>query len=99
MPTIDRRDLAEGVDLSFFSGDGEASQLLHVHLFLDEVAIEEGKFDIHVVDVPAFLSCQCEEDSDRFHACHESECIIVVDPLLLDEAVRHQFGLVFDHRT
>jgi hypothetical protein len=52
-----------------------------------------------VVDVPAFLSCQCEEDSDRFHACHESECIIVVDPLLLDEAVRHQFGLVFDHRT
>jgi hypothetical protein len=49
--------LAEAVDLSFSSGDGEARRLLHVHLLL-EVVIEEGGFDIHVEDVPAFLSRQ-----------------------------------------
>jgi hypothetical protein len=51
-----------------------------------------------VVDVPAFLSRQ-HEDCDGFHAHHGSERIIVVDPLLLDEAARHQPRLVFDHRA
>jgi hypothetical protein len=37
--------------------------LLHVHLLL-EVAVEEGQFDIHVVDAPALLGCQCEEDPE-----------------------------------
>ena len=52
--------LAKAVDLSFFSGDGEAGRLLHVHLLL-EVAVEEGGFDIHVVDALAFLSRQRED--------------------------------------
>jgi hypothetical protein len=39
--------LTEQVDFPFFSGDGKSRQLLHAHLL--EVAVEEGRFDIHVV--------------------------------------------------
>ena len=44
-------------------------------------------------------SRQCEEDTDWLHARHRVEGIIVFNPLLLDEAARHQPRLVLDHRA
>ena len=55
--------LAQAVHLIFFFGDNKTRWLAHVHLLL-EVAIQEGKLDIHVVDLPHFLSRQREEYID-----------------------------------
>jgi len=49
------------------------------------------------MDTPPFLSRQ-REDPNRLHACHWSKRIVEVDPFLLDEAARHEPGLVLDHR-
>jgi hypothetical protein len=86
------------VHLAFFSGNGEARWLAHIHLLL-EVAVEEGGLDVHVVNTPPFLSRQRKEDLDRLHACHSGEGIVIVDPVLLDKAAHYQPRLVLDHRA
>jgi hypothetical protein len=48
--------LAQAVHLiTFFSGNGKAWWLAHVHLLL-EVAVEKSGLDVHVVDLPPLLS-------------------------------------------
>jgi hypothetical protein len=70
--------------------------LTHVD-FLFEVAVKESRLDVHVVEAPHFLRHQ-RKDTDRYHARHRSERIVVVDPHLLDKTARNQPCLVFDHR-
>ena len=70
---------------SLFSGDGVARWLAHVDLLL-EVAVVEGGLHAHVVALPPLFSHQREKDTDRFHARHGAEGVVVVDPILLDEA-------------
>ena len=36
---------------------------------------------------------------DFYYSCHGGKGIVVVDPLLLNEAVHHQPRLVFDHHA
>jgi len=89
--------LAQAVHLVFFPGDGESRRLPHVD-FLLQIAIEEGRLHVHVVDRPPFLSCQ-REDPDRLHARHWRKRVIIFDPLLLNEPARHQARLVLGHRA
>ena len=60
--------------------------------------MRKADFHVHVVHAPSFLSRQGEENTDGFHPRHRRERVLVVDPLLLDEAARHQPRLVLDHR-
>jgi len=51
------------VHLSLFSSDGIARWLAHVDVLL-EIAVEEGRLHVDVVDLPPLLSRQREEDKD-----------------------------------
>jgi len=88
------KSLAQPVHLPFFSGDGEAWRLSHVHLL--EVAVEGG-LHIHVVHLPPFLRRQCKENPHGFHPRHHREGIFEVNAFLLHETARHQPGLVPGH--
>jgi hypothetical protein len=88
--------LAHSEHLALLLGDDEAEGLPYVHLLL-EVTVEESGLDIHVMDVPPLLGSEREENADGLNANHRRECIIIVNPLLLDEVVCDEPPLVFDH--
>jgi hypothetical protein len=52
-----------------------------------------------VVDTPTLLGSQRKEMSHRLHPCHESEGIVEVDSLPLQETSCHQASLVLDDGT
>ena len=56
--------------------------LLHKYLLL-EVAIQERRLDVHVVDFPAFRCNQGNQKVHSFHTRHRSEDLIEVDAMLL----------------
>ena len=57
-------------------------RLLHIHLLL-EVAIQERRLDVHVVDLPTFMRRQRQQQLHRLHASHRREHLVVVDPVTL----------------
>jgi hypothetical protein len=46
--------------LVFFSGGDETFRLLHIH-FLRELAIEKCRLHVHVMDLPAFIRRQSQD--------------------------------------
>ena len=80
--------------LVLLAGDDESRRLVDVDLL--QVAIEKGRLDVHVVDAPALLGCQCDEATRGLHPCDWCEGTVKVDALLLHEPVCNQSGLVLD---
>ena len=76
----------------------EAYWLLHIYLFL-QLAVEEGRLDIHVMDVPPRTCGQGQQESHGLESSHRSEYLVVVDPVLLYVALRHEASLVLKNRA
>jgi hypothetical protein len=60
-------------------------------------AREECQLDVHVVDAPPLLGSEREKDADGLDASHGRGRVVVVDPLLPDEAACDEPRLVLDH--
>jgi hypothetical protein len=88
--------LAQPENLALLPEDDEAEGLPHIHLLL-EVAVEESGLDIQVMDTSPLLGSEREENADGLNASHGRECVIIVDPLLLDETACDEPRIVLDH--
>jgi hypothetical protein len=69
----------------------------HLALLSRDDEVEKRRVDIRVMDAPPLLGSESEEKVDGLDASHGHECVIVVDPLLLDKAVHDEPRLVLDH--
>jgi hypothetical protein len=64
-----------------------------------QVTVEKGRLDVHVVDAPALLGCQREEETHGLHPRKKYEGVAKVNSLLLHEPTCNQSGLVLEDRT
>jgi hypothetical protein len=69
-----------------------------VHL-LQKIAIEECRFDIHVVHFPTLLCCKCDEHAHRVESSDRGEYFVEVDAGALDISLCNKASLVLDDVT
>jgi hypothetical protein len=69
--------------------------LADVHLLL-QVPIQERGLHVHMVDLPPFLSRQCEEYAYRLHARDRGKEFLEINPLLLHKSARNQPSFMHD---
>ena len=85
--------LVEAQDLVFTPGDGEAGGLGDVH-FLCKIAIQERRFDVEVMNLPAFMRRHGKQRAHRVQPRHRREHFVKVHAGALDVALCHQARLV-----
>jgi hypothetical protein len=78
------------------STDLEARQLLDVYLF-HQIAIEEGRFYIHVVNPPSFVRRHGENQTHRVHPRHWCEGLFIVNALHLDISFHDEPSFMLDN--
>ena len=64
---------------------------------LPQLAIEEGRFYVQVMDALVIRCCQSQKQSDRLHACYRRKDFLEVDALTLDKASGDEARLVLDN--
>ena len=80
----------------FYFLDGETRRLPHEDR-LRQLAIEEYRFYVQVMDTPVFCCCQSQKQSDRLHARYRRKDFLEVDTLTLDKASGDELRLVLDN--
>ena len=87
--------LVELKHLVFVLAVDEPRWLLDVY-FLLELPIQERRFDVHVMDAPAVVRCDGEEQAHRLQSSDGSEHLFEVDAGTLHVALGDKAGFVFD---
>ena len=64
---------------------------------LRQLAVEEGRFYIQVMDALVLHCCQSQQQSDRPHARYRRKDFLEVDALTLDKASGDKARLVLDN--
>ena len=64
---------------------------------LRQLAVEEGRFYVQVMDAPVLRCCQSQQQSDRLHARYRRKDFLEVDALVLDKASGDEMCLVLDN--
>ena len=64
-----------------------------------QFAVEEGRFNVQVMDAPVLCCCQSQKQSDRLHARYRHKDFFEVDAITLDKASGDEARLVLDNGT
>jgi len=75
--------------------DGETQRLPDEDC-LRQLAVEEGRFYVQVMDALVIRCCQSQKQSDRLHACYRRKDFLQVDALALDKPSFDEARLVLD---
>ena len=78
--------------------DGKTRRLPHEDR-LRQLAVEECRFYVQVMDVLVLCCCQSQKQSDRLHACYRRKDFLEVNALMLDKASSDEVHLVLDNGT
>jgi hypothetical protein len=74
----------------------EARGLLDVDFFL-ELPIQKSRLHVHVMDAPAVVGCDGEEQAHGLLSCNRRKDLVEVDARLLHIALGDEAGLVLDN--
>ena len=80
----------------FRSLDGETRRLPNEDC-LHQLAVEEGRFYVQLMDAPVLRCCQSQQQSDRLHVCYRHKDFLEVDALELDKVLGDEARLVHDN--
>ena len=62
-----------------------------------QLTVEEGRFNVQVMDASVLCCCQSQKQSDRLHARYQRKDFLEVDALTLHKALGNEARLVLDN--